>query len=658
MPKELFNGTLITSPNEPDDLDRVALGQSGVQGSKNFTWARFKEIVLGLAGAFKTLSDVNVPDFTGQDKKKLTIDEATGKIIATPSTTASGFYDRTAFTVTFDGVNLNLTGTIKFVTVDEKEIIKTNDSIALTLSNKLIYVYYDNNGVLQQEFNLNRIQQEQRMKETLSVAYITNNITTPQLTFVGDYRKGRSSNSLWVKNFFDVQVYALTGIDVFDLTKGSGSVDADARFGLTAGQLLFTDGIYTTPTRQAADTWNVGYFDANLDPLGAVANAFPMLTDVDLGIGSTGLVVYNNDGVVTAATSGKLVWYFVLETVDITPSDRTLSYMGNSVYGNIAEAEGALANERATLESRLVVRQGAKVKYGVLIETKSTFANAVKARIVDVYAVEEEAGGTPTISFPAELVNGSDASLLHHHDSKYLPTSLQLQYSTTTTEADPGSGFIRFNNADLSLATEAYVSATQYSGGNIGQLLNSFVGKIKLTALGNRAKQFNLLNVEATDNTGWYTLTFTAGSLGTTFANLDVLGVTLIGGGGGAAERESTTATLVTLDAQTTTIDFSDVEVLTVPFDDGVTTHILSVSNLSTTERKNGLIIDNTANNSGLTLTFDDQTGAIKFDGPENGFSGTFPNFNIAANSKWRFEFYPVSTTEVTVTFTKITSYN
>ena len=144
-----------------------------------------------------------------------------------------------------------------------------------------------------------------------------------------------------------------------------------------------------------------------------------MLTDIDLGIGSTGLVVYNNNGVPTAASSGKLVWYFIVETNDITPADRTVSFMGNSVYGNVGDAEAALANERATLEARLAIRQGAKVRYGVLIETKSTFANTQKARIVDVYAVEEEAGGVPTISFPAELVNGSDASLLHNHDSLY-----------------------------------------------------------------------------------------------------------------------------------------------------------------------------------------------------------------------------------------------
>ncbi len=394
---------------------------------------------------FIELNDVNIPTYTGQDKKKLTIDESTGKIIATPSTTSSGFYDRSAFTVTFDGVNLNLTGTVKFVAVNEKEYTKTNDSIALDLNYKLIYVYYDDNGTLQQEFNLNRIQQEQRMRQTLPVAYILYNTTSSQLTFVGDYRKGRSSNKLWVKNFYDKQVYALTGLDVFDLTKGSGSVDADARIGLTAGQLQFTDFQYTTPTRNATDTWNVGYFDANLDPVGEVSHPFLMLTDIDLGIGSTGLVVYNNNGTLTAASSGKLVWYFVLETVDITPADRTLSYMGNSVYGTQNEAENALANERATLEARLVVRQGAKVRYGVLIETKSTFSNTQKARIVDVYAVEEETGGIPTISFPSELVNGSDASLLHNHNSLYA-LALMSNVSNTFTSADTSTSITTFLN--------------------------------------------------------------------------------------------------------------------------------------------------------------------------------------------------------------------
>jgi hypothetical protein len=60
MAKELFDQTLITTPTEPDDNDRIAFGQPSVAGGKNILWSYFKDIVQAIASIF------NWVDFTPQ----------------------------------------------------------------------------------------------------------------------------------------------------------------------------------------------------------------------------------------------------------------------------------------------------------------------------------------------------------------------------------------------------------------------------------------------------------------------------------------------------------------------------------------------------------------------------------------------------------------
>jgi len=52
--------------------------------------------------------------------------------------------------------------------------------------------------------------------------------------------------------------------------------------------------------------------------------------------------------------------------------------------------------------------------------------------------------------------------------------SAQFTYSTTVTDADPGSGFIRFNNATISSATIAYVDDAEANGTDVVAWVQSF----------------------------------------------------------------------------------------------------------------------------------------------------------------------------------------
>lgn len=127
-------------------------------------------------------------------------------------------------------------------------------------------------------------------------------------------------------------------------------------------------------------------------------------------------------------------------------------------------------------------------------------------------------------------------------------------------------------------------------------------------------------------------------------------------GGGGASERENTTVA-VSANTQTTTVDFSGVGVKTLSIADTINTHTIAVGNLSDTERYNTLVIDNSVNTVGLTVTFNDQTGTIKYRGAKNDFPGTYPNMNVPAGTIWEVSFENRSATVTTVNFEEIEIY-
>ena len=58
--------------------------------------------------------------------------------------------------------------------------------------------------------------------------------------------------------------------------------------------------------------------------------------------------------------------------------------------------------------------------------------------------------------------------------SDFLPAggdAAQFTYSTTTTDSDPGSGYIRFNNATISSATAAYIDDNEANGTDVSAWL-------------------------------------------------------------------------------------------------------------------------------------------------------------------------------------------
>lgn len=104
-------------------------------------------------------------------------------------------------------------------------------------------------------------------------------------------------------------------------------------------------------------------------------------------------------------------------------------------------------------------------------------------------------------------------------------------YSSTTASADPGAGFIRLNNADISSATELYISETTALAQAIAAELatwddstSTIRTKLRLFKQSDPSV-FVLLNITGTltDNGGWdtFTVSYVAGA--TSLANNDVL---------------------------------------------------------------------------------------------------------------------------------------
>jgi len=121
-------------------------------------------------------------------------------------------------------------------------------------------------------------------------------------------------------------------------------------------------------------------------------------------------------------------------------------------------------------------------------------------------------------------------------------------------------------------------------------------------------------------------------------------------GGSGTPERPNMEQP-ITANNQTANVDFDDIEVRTFNFADGINTFTVQVDNISTTERYNTIVIDNSDNNTSLNVTFNDQAGAITYRRARNDFPGIYPTMDVAANSIWEISFENRSSTVVLVEF-------
>lgn len=77
-------------------------------------------------------------------------------------------------------------------------------------------------------------------------------------------------------------------------------------------------------------------------------------------------------------------------------------------------------------------------------------------------------GATPTVSNSGS----SSAATFDFGIPVGLPSGLRFTFSTTTTDADPGAGIVRFNSATISSVTEIYVDNVEFGATDISAILD------------------------------------------------------------------------------------------------------------------------------------------------------------------------------------------
>jgi hypothetical protein len=111
-------------------------------------------------------------------------------------------------------------------------------------------------------------------------------------------------------------------------------------------------------------------------------------------------------------------------------------------------------------------------------------------------------------------------------------TGLDYKFSTTTTDANPGAGYVRANNAALASATFLYVSKTGRNGEALGGVLDTLdassnasdKASLRIFALSDRTKFIDCtVNATLTDATTYWKIPITVTGSGATPGNDDIL---------------------------------------------------------------------------------------------------------------------------------------
>lgn len=148
-------------------------------------------------------------------------------------------------------------------------------------------------------------------------------------------------------------------------------------------------------------------------------------------------------------------------------------------------------------------------------------------------------GSRPAAGTEGSLYYATDEGILYRDSGSaweaYGFTGIVYEFSTTTSDADPGVGHLRFNNATPASVTEIYVDDQSYSSdADLGAMWDAVTGARVLITQADDPAKYLLAEVTAdTDGTGYWKLTVTIDDSGTLPDDGALLNVIVLGGGGG-----------------------------------------------------------------------------------------------------------------------------
>lgn len=274
-----------------------------------------------------------------------------------------------------------------YVTVEGIAFQKNNDSVTLDDLEGTHYIYYDTDGVLKSEAQIDRITQWDLMNTTLPVAYVIYDSVNKKSKFVTELLKSRTIViGAWCSDFYSNEISLYDGMAIANdpseggTTTPSGSDDTSAQFSASSGYIRFIDRVLSVKERLVGDTWEV-YYQEDGDLRSLMKSGFPVLTDIDLGIDTTGRMIRNTEALPIPVSSGDFCWYFLGITNDKDDQRRLTVFAGVNEYGNANSAENALQFEKLQVEQSFGLRQETTFVYAVLFQVNNSYSNQVKARI-------------------------------------------------------------------------------------------------------------------------------------------------------------------------------------------------------------------------------------------------------------------------------------
>jgi len=209
------------------------------------------------------------------------------------------------------------------------------------------------------------------------------------------------------------------------------------------------------------------------DSTTAFAYAFKIFADTDLQV-----IIRSSTGT---------------ETVKTLTTHYTVSGAGDASGGNVTFTSGNTPATGETVVIRRAVPQTQAIDYIANDPFPAeTHEEGLDRATMTTQQMQEEldrsfkVSRTNTITTPeftddastrASKTLGFDSSGNLTTVADFLPAggdSAMFQYSTTTTDADPGAGYFRLNNATIASATEIYVDDLEYNGTDISAWVQSW----------------------------------------------------------------------------------------------------------------------------------------------------------------------------------------
>ena len=182
-----------------------------------------------------------------------------------------------------------------------------------------------------------------------------------------------------------------------------------------------------------------------------------------------------------------------IETVKTLTTHYTVSGVGDASGGNVTFTSGNTPATGETVVIRRAVPQTQAIDYIANDPFPAeSHEEGLDRATMTIQQMQEEldrsfkVSRTNTISSSeftdsattrADKALGFDSSGDLTTIANFLPAggdSAQFQYSTTTTDADPGAGFFRLNNATISSATEMYVDDLEFHGTDVSAWVQSW----------------------------------------------------------------------------------------------------------------------------------------------------------------------------------------